>query len=218
MKAQLNEQLNNASTATGSSESVTIPETNGQFQLTVNQDGRSLPRQPNLDKALASVKQLALDVAVDRNGSVFRVQPEYGSAPEDARQGLQNFAGLICRSLDLAAMSFPNAEVRPGQRWRAERQVPLMTISEDLAIVCQLEFVYRGVRNVNGRELAVVTFSGRSGGGGAASGTILVDPNQGRVVKATATVNSTMNTHMLVDKSIETVHAHCRVDMVLTRE
>ena len=218
MKARLSEQSSNASTPTGSSRSVAIPDQDGQFQLTMTQDGKSLPRPPDLDKALGNAKQLSLEVSVDRNGSVFRVEPAYGSAPEDARQRLQNFAGLICRSLDLAALPFPNAEVRPGQRWRAERQVPLMTMTDDVMIVCQLEFVYRGVRTVNGRELAVVTFSGRTSSDGASGGTILVDPNLGRVVKATATVNSTMDMHMLVEKELESVHARCRLDMVLTRE
>jgi S1-C subfamily serine protease len=218
MQARLSEQSNNASTPTGSLQNVVIPDQDGQFQFTMTQDGKSLPRQPDLDKALSNAKQLTLEVSVDRNGSLFRVQPAYGSAPEDARHRLQSFAGLLCRSLDLAALPFPNTEVRPGQRWRAERQVPLMTMTDDVMDVSQFEFVYRGLRKVNGRELAVVTFSGRAGGDSASGGTILVDPSQGRVVKATATVNSTMDMHMMVERELDSVHARCRLDMVLSRE
>ncbi len=92
----------------------------------------------------------------------------------------------------------------------------------EFSLTARLMFVYRGVRTVNGRELAVVTFSGHNIGStnedGAVSGTILVDVAKGQVVKATATVNSSTHLNMLVEKAVDSVQTRCRLDMVLTRE
>jgi hypothetical protein len=222
MKARMTERLENASTQTGSSQNLGITEGDGPFQFAMSMDGKSMPWPPDFDQALNNAKHLAMEVSVDRNGSLFRVQPAYDGAPEESKHSLQHFAGLICRSLDLSSLPFPNGEVRPGQRWRADRQVPMMTLGEELILTARLLFVYRGVRMVNGHELAVVTFSGHTPGStgpeGAVGGTILVDVAQGRVAKATATVNSSMQLHMQIEKTIELVRARCRLDMVLTRE
>ena len=172
---------------------------------------------------MKNVGKLAMEVTSDRYGSLFKFVPSFEGAADDLRHGLGQMSAHICHALDFACIPLPNGEVRPGQRWQAERQVPVMTGNEDVGLLARTSYVYRGVRTVNGRELAVIAVTGGLAGGpanlgGSVSGTILVDVAQGRVVKATATADSTFQAHVATEQGVEGLQVRFRLDLKLTRE
>ena len=74
-------------------------------------------------------------------------------------------------------LPFPNAEVRVGQRWHAERHLPVLVGEDDLAITANVLYIYRGVRTVNDQKFAVLNLTAQIPGGQTV---LRVQANRGR--------------------------------------
>src|SRR5205823_906284 len=108
---------------------------------------------------------------------------------------LSHFAEQMRDSLDIAAIPLPGT-CKPSQTWKAKRVLPIFAVGEDYQVgAVDMTYTYLGVRQLNGKDHAVIALKGavRSGGdkslSGKASGTALVDVATGRVSQENVTVD-----------------------------
>jgi S1-C subfamily serine protease len=213
---------------------------NGQFRLRVADasdkfavgfalDGKTARVRPEIQSAIKNFNHMALQYQTDRQGNVIAYQPQITGAPQDAIKGLNRFAAQLGRSMDFAAITFPNAPAAVGAWWSARRELPLMTADEDIAVEIPVVYTFLGVRKVGNKDMAIIrmtgatspVISGRGGSGsvsGTVNGTAQVDVKLGQVAKVSATVDSTFTIRIhMEDGKVETVQARSRLDVKLTR-
>jgi S1-C subfamily serine protease len=145
------------------------------------------------------IGKLGIDVIQDAKGNLIKKTNDLRQVPALTKREVDRLGSQVCGSLDLVAIPQPGTPVQPGQTWQARRELPfdLPTSTDDNAVLA-ITYTYRGVRQHNGRTVAVLALSGglssgRRGGGnlrGKINGTAMIDPTNGMVISATAVVDA----------------------------
>src|SRR5262249_22182888 len=132
--------------AIGLSEDGEAPETSRRFQEAVRRD----------------VGNLVIELQVDQRGELTSKRNDLTRVPPASQDILNDCGNQISRSFDPEVVPLPGGQVQPGQSWRARRQMPLLNAARvgRQAAALDMTYVYRGVRQVKGRDLAVVELAG----------------------------------------------------------
>jgi S1-C subfamily serine protease len=173
-----------------------------KFDFVVNVDGEAKPRTSRLGDAVGHADKLTIRFKQDRKGTTSQRQVDYGGVPNDMHETMKHFAEQIVQSLDAVAVPIPDAEfqVEPGQTWQAQRLVPLETPEASVLGLVDMTYTYRGVRPFSKGDLSVVDLSGTLGDRQARStgltgesrGAAQIDSATGRVLKAQAVLDATL--------------------------
>src|SRR5262249_52955356 len=142
-----------------------------------------------------------IDLQMDRYGNIAQSKSDLTRVPEKSRELLNRISEQIQQSLDAVAVSLPAAEVKPGQTWRATRNLPVDTPDELITGALDMTYTYRGVRAYKHGQAAVVGLNGTvraiKGRGanlkGQAKGSALIDLKTGRVMDARAEVDVSLD-------------------------
>jgi S1-C subfamily serine protease len=117
--------------------------TSDRFQVAVRQD----------------IAALLLDLRLDGKGNLVGKKSDLTRVPLASRDVLQAIGEQITQSLDIVAIPQPG-EVKPGQTWQAKRDLPLDMPDSFQTAVMQVTYTYRGLRDNEGRKVAVLELRG----------------------------------------------------------
>jgi S1-C subfamily serine protease len=143
-------------------------------------------------RMLAEMNKLGIVMFYGPTGELLNSRHEYSDVKGNtSRMALDQFANQIADSLDLGAIPMPG-EVKPGQTWAAKRKFSVTHIEGHSTGNADITYTYLGVRQYNGREVAVCTMTGGLSGlggwnmKGQMNGSALIDVANGKVVKMNA--------------------------------
>ena len=210
--ATLKEQTSQVN-ADGATMKVTFP----KVEMGVNVDGRPPPKTKSDEQAFQSIGKATIDMNFDHEGNVFLGSPDLKAVPQLHQKLIEMVTTQVAHSLNFGAIPFPNGPVTVGQTWQGQRQLPVFAGDSNFTLVVDLTYTYKGIRVVNGREMAEVSLAGKLANSTAVSGTavgkVLVDVAAGRVAKAHVIVMSTLSATILD----ETVQARSHLIVKYTR-
>ncbi len=173
----------------------------GKIEMGVSIDNRPPPRTKADEQAFQSIGKSVIDMNYDRQGNVSFGRPNLNAVPQDHRPVIELTTMQVAHSLNFGSIPFPNRPVTVGQTWQGQRQLPIAAGENNFLLAVDLTYTYKGIRMVNGREMAEISLAGRVDNPGSVSGTavgkVLVDVAAGRVAKAHVVVLSTMSFRLL---------------------
>jgi S1-C subfamily serine protease len=158
-------------------------DTTDEFQQAIRQD----------------VGAMALEFLADGQGSLTAKKVSFIKpvAPK-SREILTDIGKQLLQSFDMVSTPQQGNLVQPGQTWQAKRELPTPILADAARpAMMDVTFTYRGVRPFKGHQVAVVSLRGtvaEPNQSGQLTGTILIAPETGTVVQATAKVESVMPT------------------------
>ena len=172
-----------------------------KFAVGLSIDGNGAPSSPRFYRAVQDVGKLGMALTVDVQGNVTQKGTDLAAAPEASRAALEGMGDQLLTSFDIASVPVPGGMLQPGQTWKASRAVPVDAVDSYLTIAADMTYTYRGVRMVDGRELAVIDLNGVVNSGkvkisnatGTVRGTAVVDPAAGRVIEVHLVADVTLD-------------------------
>ena len=181
-----------------------------KFAVGQSQNGRALEPPDNVKKALAGdVNTLGIEMKVDPRGNILSKKNQLARVPPDTREVVTEYGDQIQHSLDLAAIPLPGGMMQPGQTWTAKRLLPIDAPgAAKQSVTLNMTYTHRGVRQHNGREVAVLEIRGIINGAGAlkmndeTTGSALVDLATGIVVQSKTMAIVTVSVH-IKDETLE---------------
>jgi hypothetical protein len=153
---------------------------------------------------------LVIELQVDRGGNIVKTTNQLGGVPADSREIVGDMGEQIQSSFDTVAIPLPGGMTQPGKSWTAKRTVPIDLPGSSQTAVMDMTYTYRGVRQHEGRQVAVLELRGtllsarvpgaRDPGArdlsttlrGRTTGTAIVDPATGTVLHAKATAEASL--------------------------
>jgi hypothetical protein len=133
------------------------------FDVAILADGKRR-EDPLLKMVAKDAPKLSINLTVDPFGSVIKGEPNLVNVPPQSRQAFTEFADQIKAAMDYSSITFPNRQVSPGATWQGERVLPFDLPLDDkllaLGIKMTVNYTYRGVRKVNGKDMAVIAVKG----------------------------------------------------------
>jgi hypothetical protein len=214
--ATLKEQASPVGQDGSSTLQVTFVPTKTEMGVTV--DGRTPPKTAAETEAFQSIGKTSIDMIFDRDGNVSLGQPNLTAIAQQNQKLVEMVTMQVAHSLNFGTIPFPNGPVTVGQTWQGQRQLPLFAGENRFLLTVDLTYTYKGIRVVNGREMAEVSMSGKLANGtsvsGNAVGKALVDVAAGRVAKVHLVVVSTLGAKILN----ETVQARSHLIVKYTRQ
>jgi V8-like Glu-specific endopeptidase len=166
------------------------------YRLIPKIDGKEPERSPTMQRIVNNITLLTARLTVDGQGNIRGNQVNLSRVPLNAREDLQDLHGQISDSLEAVAVTVPNREVKPGERWQALRKLPNLIEGETERGVLVLTYTYEGLIEQNGRKLALIDIEGTVRGvkgregrvGGRARGRAAFDLGHGQISNANLTV------------------------------
>ncbi len=129
-------------------------------------------------------------------------------------------ASRCSKRSDILAIPQPG-EAKPGQNWQARRELRFAMPDSFQTQLMDVTYTYRGMREHDGRRVAVLDLRGTLVGGrgndtlsAKLTGMALIDQETGVVIKATALTDAALT----IRGSEEPVYASGTLDVRLTRE
>jgi S1-C subfamily serine protease len=215
--ARLNEKTLSVGTDGGAQVRLTVE----KFDFGVSFDGvKQVALEQSQTAYRRDIGSLALEVRLDARGNLTSKKNDLGRVPLPSREILQAIGDQIQKALDIVAIPQPGP-VKPGQSWQARRELPLVMPDSVQTAVMNVTYTYRGLREHEGRSVAVLELRGTLAGSGGndtlsakMTGTALIDQETGVVLKATALTDAALT----IRSRAETVYATGTLDVRLTRE
>jgi len=163
-----------------------------------SEDGRPQPVSAELRGALENSTQLVMTAQRDKQGGLGGKSSNGGSTRGEVKEELERLGDEMLQALDALAIKAPEGQVRPGQTWQANRQIPVPIFGLLKTGKLDVTYTYQGVRTHEGREVAVVALEGSVSSTGAtlegrARGKAVLDPATGQVLQAQASVHAALD-------------------------
>jgi S1-C subfamily serine protease len=169
-----------------------------KFAIGLSLDNEKVDTSPEFQQAVKKdIGAMVLDYQLDGPGNLTSKKTDFTNQMmvRDSKEILTALGQQIHQSFEVVATPQLGNPVQPGQTWQAKRELPLPIMLEVKPIMMDVTYTYRGVRQLNGRQVAVVDLNGTAQDGsqsGKAKGTVLIDPETGMVLQAKAIVESTL--------------------------
>jgi V8-like Glu-specific endopeptidase len=150
------------------------------------------------------VKFLTLNVEMDGDGNQSKAEPNMARVPAGSREAVSDIADQVLQSLNVMTVSLSGDTLSPLKTWKAQRLLEIGPLGMALPAQADLKYTYLGLRDQAGKKEAVIHMEGglrgqRSNAGnvaGSVTGTLIVAPETGQVVGATATLKVDMDAKM----------------------
>jgi hypothetical protein len=171
-----------------------------KFAVGVSLNNQAPPQSPEARKAVGQdIGLMSLVLQVDGKGNLSGKKTDLSKVPPASREILEALGEQLQESFDAVAIPLPGGSVQPGQSWKARRELPLDLPGGTQAGQMEVTYTYRGLRQHNGREVAVLDLRGEVSGSnaranlyGRTSGSAVVDPATGMVLQANALVDAVL--------------------------
>ncbi|HLY79366.1 MAG TPA: hypothetical protein VKQ70_08335, partial [Caulobacteraceae bacterium] len=162
-----------------------------KFEIGLSLDNEKVDTTDEFQQAIRKdVGQMVLDHEIDGSGNLTSKKVDYlKPVVASSKEILNDIGKQINSSFDLVATPQPGNTMQPGQTWQAKRELPAPIIGDTKPLVMDVTYTFRGVRQHNGHQVAVIELRGdakdatQSGG---MRGTVLIDPTTGMVLQAKA--------------------------------
>jgi S1-C subfamily serine protease len=197
--ARLSEQTQTAA-ATGSRVRLGVE----RFDIEVRLNGEDVETSDRFERAVhRDVLALGIDFQVDARGNLTSKKNDLTRVPAQSREVLQQIGEQIQQSFDIVSIPQPGEEVAPRQSWHAKRELPIDMPGSSQTALMKMTYTYRGLREHNGRTVAVLELRGNLTGdrgnatlAGRTTGTALIDQATGFVLQANAVTEATLSVRM----------------------
>src|SRR5262249_49923919 len=102
-------------------------------------------RDAEINAALEHLTKVTMQLFVDGYGNLMDSTVAVDKAPSDAQKSLSKIGAQLCQSMDFTSITFPNTTVHPGQRWQGERQIPMVSLEDEIATNVPVVYTFLGV-------------------------------------------------------------------------
>ena len=194
-----------------------------KFAIGLSLDNEKVETTPEFQQAVQKdVGAMVLDYQLDPQGSLLSKKTNFNRAVvQDSKDILTDFGKQINQSFEVVAVPQPGNLVQPGQTWTAQRELPVPMMLDVKSVMMNVTYTYRGLRQFNGRQVAVVDLHGVAVGDlqtGHARGSVLIDPTTGMVLQAKASVESTLTVTVRRGRRIASYKAIGTLEVKLQRD
>lgn len=150
------------------------------------------------------VRNLTLNIEMDGDGNQARYQANFGRAPRDSRAAISDISDQVMQSLTVLTVPLSGETLPPLKTWKAQRLLEVGPLGMAIPAQADLKYTYLGLRDQAGKKEAVLHVEGALRGqrsnsgnvGGSVTGTLMIAPETGQVVAATATLKVDMDATM----------------------
>jgi hypothetical protein len=169
--------------------------------LSVNEQEQA-PPAGQLQTLNQWLRQAAFGHRVDNAGNCSNRHLDLHQISPEARDVVDSMIRQLQVVLECESLPLPNREVQPGEKWTAQREVPIGAGGAFEVGALDLSYTYLGSRQRNNRDEAMVGLSGVLRGqkgqeqrmAGRASGTAIIDLASGQMTLARLAVRVDMET------------------------
>src|SRR5262249_19627410 len=131
------------------------------FRLNLDGDGRPTARQRRLQRAADQMTKVRVRLRQDPSGNLLDNRVDNSAAPASSRASTEELSGQMQHALEVLAVPLPTREVKPGQQWKAWRNLPIGAPGKFEAGAVDMTYTYLGKRrNRAGRDEAVLSLAG----------------------------------------------------------
>jgi S1-C subfamily serine protease len=160
-------------------------------------------RNPGIDRARQTIKNLAANLRIDKQGNLVGNEVDFSRVPDESRPFLAALHEEHERALASMIVPLPNKQVSPGESWKAERTLLIPSFGRAIAAPLDMTYTYVGTREHAGHEEAVLDLKGEfralgsqaGQGTGRAEGVASVDLSSGQVTQADMVLVFDVETH-----------------------
>jgi S1-C subfamily serine protease len=158
--------------------------------LDVRVNNQKVPLSQRSQRLMKDVKELAVELQVDRFGSIASHKSDTSRVPQASQRDLAQMHELVEQVLEVLTVPFPNKQVSPGDSWQAVVTMPVhIQGRRSETATAELTYTYLGTRKQNGRDEAVIGVRGPVAGrkgrekrlAGRTEGTAVVDLAAGKL-------------------------------------
>ncbi len=168
---------------------------------TVKLNDKPPPREAEMRKKLADIILATAQVEMGADGSLLSAKADPAKVPAESRDAISDVSNQVLQSLELLCVPLPAKQLAALETWKAQRNVTIGSGTVAVPTQAEIEYKYLGLRNQDGKGIAVLALEGRvkgrqAGGsnvGGSLQGTALVSLETGEVLQANATVKADMD-------------------------
>jgi S1-C subfamily serine protease len=126
----------------------------------VTVDGQPQPRSLSIQDHLQHLPKTNIRIESDNEGRVTRANPSFKEVPAESQRVLGRFATQVAHSLEFASIPFPQGEIQPQHTWHTNFSLPMLSSEHDVSLPFKLSYTYRGVRTIDGRQVAELSIAG----------------------------------------------------------
>lgn len=147
------------------------------------------------------VRSLTVNVEMDGDGNQTRAEPNLTRVPARTREAVSDIADQVVQSLNVMTVPLSGDTLAPLKTWKAQRLLEIGPLGMALPAQADLQYTYLGLRDQGGKREAVIHMEGGLRGqrsnssnlSGSVTGTLILTPETGQVVSATATLKVDMD-------------------------
>jgi hypothetical protein len=169
--------------------------------LTVKQNDKPQPGDVELRKKLADMNLGRAQVEIGADGSLLSAKADLTRVPVESRDVISDVSNQMLQSLELLSVSLPTKQLTALETWKAQRNLIIGSGSVAVPAQAEIEYKYWGVRDHDGKGVAVIQLEGRvksrqAGGSnvaGSLQGTALVSLETGEVLQANTAVKADLD-------------------------
>jgi hypothetical protein len=181
--------------------SVHLKQTYGGMRIGVRIDGESITGAGKWTPALNSLMRKSQEVEMDADGALANAKFDLRVIPRVHQENVEDLTDQVLQSLTLLSVALPEEEIKPLQKWKADRQFKAGPLGYSLPARARVEYQYMGLRTLGTTTEAVIELKGTLSGVGAASGRVagtitglyFLSPETGEVLQTSVSLKVDMD-------------------------
>lgn len=167
------------------------------FATGVFREGKSLPASEDVKAAIREMGKLTMDLTISGQGTVSNKKNDLTRVAAASRKLVGVYGDQIQQSFDASVIPLPGGPnlTQPGDQWQTARPVTIDLLEDAAPAIMNVTYTYRGTRQQDGREVAVVDLRGvlqpqREGRlliRGTSTGSAMIEVRTGFLLEASST-------------------------------